>query len=360
MMANINLEKRYTASTLRQIVNPVVFILLSLVFSSIFIIIKGFNPFAVYSKMITYSYANRTGIANSVMAGIPLIFCGMSVAFASRMQLNNIGAEGQYAMGAIIGGGFVLFSPDMPMLLRSLLMLILCAAGGALWSLIAALMKAYWNVSETIVTLMLNYIALLYLEYLTYGPWKAPGQTTPTTKTIPIDMHLPYIGNTGISTSFLLAIMLAIFLFLFYRYSTVGYQIDMIKYSKKAAIYSGVDVRKYIVLVLALSGAIAGLAGYAQIAGNVHRLQARLPAGAGYTGIVIAYLSQHNPLVIILISILFGGLVNSGSALQIMGIPSQIVTMIQGSMMIFVIAGQFFNKYKIAIYKSSKQSQDVI
>jgi simple sugar transport system permease protein len=104
---------------------------------------------------------------------------------------------------------------------------------------------------------------------------------------------------------------------------------------------------------LGLSGAIAGLAGFVQITGVVHRVQAQLPGGSGYTGIVIAYLSQFNPLVVILVAVLFGGLENSSAAVQLLGVPSQIATMLQGSIMIFVIAGEFFNHYKVFINRNS-------
>lgn len=351
-VASIQLERRQTVPLSRKILNPIVFMLLGLAFSSIFIILKGFNPITVFSKMVTYSFMSMRGINNSIMAGIPLMFCGLSVAVAFRMKLNNIGAEGQYAMGAILGGGFALYGPEMPVFLRIIIMFLLCAIGGGLWAMIAAALKAYWNVNETIVTLMLNYIALLFLDYLTFGPWMAEGQTTAMTATIPEGMRLPNIGNTGINMGFILAIFIALIVYLFFKYTTAGYQIDVIKNSVNSADYAGINVKKYILIVLAISGAIAGLAGFVQVTGIVHRIQTRLPGGSGYTGIVIAYLSQFNPIVVILVSILFGGLVNSCAAVQIMGVPSQIATMIQGSIMIFVIAGEFFNHYKFVFNRT--------
>jgi ABC-type uncharacterized transport system permease subunit len=351
-IANIQLEKRQIIPLSRRILNPIFFVILGLAFSSIFIIAKGFNPFIVFSKMISYSFMSRRGIESSIMAGIPLMFCGLSVAFAFKMKLNNIGVEGQYAIGAILGGGFALFGPGMPVLPRIVTMFLLCALGGSLWAIIAAVLKAFWNVNETIVTLMLNYIALLFLDYLAYGPWMAKGQTTPITDAIPKEMYLPNISSTDLNAGFILAIVLAIIIYLFFKHTTIGYQIEVIKYSINSAEYAGINVKKYILLVLGLSGAIAGVAGYVQVAGIVHRLQTRLPGGSGYTGIVIAYLSQFNPLVVILVAILFGGLVNSSASLQIMGVPSQIATMIQGSIMIFVIAGEFFNNYKVVINRA--------
>lgn len=347
----IQLEKRHTVPLRNQILNPILFVLIGLVFSSIFILFAGFAPLAVFAKMISYSFLNLRGINGSIEAALPLILCGLSVAVAFHMNLSNIGAEGQYAMGAVLGGAFALFGPRMESPVKLVLMFILCAIGGALWALIAALLKAYWNVNETIVSLMLNYIALLFLDYLCYGPWMADKQTTAISESIPKSMYLPDIAGTHTNSAILIAILIAVLLTLFFRYTTAGYQIQVIKNSKKSAEYAGINVKKYIIFVFALSGAIAGLAGFVQVTGVVHRVQAQLPGGSGYTGIVIAYLSRFNPLVVVLVSILLGGLINSCAAVQIMGVPSQIATMIQGCVMISVIAGEFFNHYQITFPK---------
>jgi ABC-type uncharacterized transport system, permease component len=352
-IGTIQIEKKQNVPLRNKILNPIVFVLIGLAFSSILIIAIGFNPIAVYSKMLSYSFLNMRGISGSIKAGLPLMLCGLSVSIAFKMNLNNIGAEGQYAVGALLGGGFVLFGPPLPIPVQVLVMFALCALGGALWALIAAVLKAYWNVNETIVTLMLNYVALLFMDYLCYGPWMAQKQTSAITKPIPKEMFLQNIGNTKISTGIFIAIAIAILLYLFFKHTTAGYQIGVIRNSVKSAQYAGINVKRYILIVLGLSGAIAGLAGFVQITGVVHRLQAQLPGGSGYTGIVIAYLSQFNPIVVIIVSILLGGLENSCAAVQIMGVPSQIATMLQGSIMIFVIAGEFFNHYKVSINRNN-------
>ncbi|UWG96426.1 ABC transporter permease [Dehalobacter sp. DCM] len=352
-IGNIQFEKKQTVSLRKRILNPIVCVVLALVFSSLLIIANGFDPIAVYAKMISYSFLNARGLYNSINAALPLMFCGLSVAMAFKMNLNNIGAEGQYAIGAIFGGGFAIFGPALPTPLNLLVMFLLCALGGGLWAMIAAVLKAYWKVNETIVTLMLNYIALLFLDYLCYGPWMAPRQTTAMTTTIPKSMYLPSLGGT--SSGVLLAIGIAILLLLFLKHTTGGYQIGVIRNSTRSAEYAGIPVKRYILIVFALSGALAGLAGFVEVTGIVHRVQAQLPGGSGYTGIVVAYLSQFNPLVVILVSILFGGLQNSCAAVQLMGVPSQIATMLQGTIMIFVIAGEFLNHYKITYYSAGNR-----
>jgi ABC-type uncharacterized transport system permease subunit len=351
-IGTIRFEKKQIVPLRNKILNPIVFVLLGLAFSSVFIITNGFQPIPVFAKMISYSFLNARGITGSINAALPLMFCGLSVAIAFRMNLSNIGAEGQFAMGAILGGGFALYGPALPAPLALVVMFLLCALGGGLWAMLAAALKAYWKINETIVTLMLNYIALLFLDYLCYGPWMAPKQTTAMTATIPQSMYLPSLGGT--SSAVLAAIVIAILLHLFLKHTTDGYQIAVIKNSTQSAEYAGIPVKRYILLVFTLSGALAGLAGFVEVTGILHRVQAHLPGGAGYTGIVIAYLSQFNPLVVILVSILLGGLQNSCAAVQIMGVPSQIATMIQGTIMIFVIAGEFLNHYRITYYSAEK------
>lgn len=341
------IEKKQSVPLSIRIINPMLFVVLGFLFSAIFIAAAGFEPLRVFSKMISYSFFNLRGITSSLNAAMPLMFCGLSVAVAFKMNLNNIGAEGQFAAGAIAGAGVALYGPSLPFPVSAIVMVLFCMAGGAIWAAIAALLKAFWNINETIVTLMLNYIALLLLNYLCHGPWMAQKQTTAMSETIPDAFHIPMIA--GASSGVLIAIVCAVILTWFYRYTTGGYQMEVMKYSPRSAEYAGISVRKYIVIVFVMSGVLAGLAGYTQVSGILHRVQSELPGGAGYTGIVIAYLSRFHPMAVILVAFLLGGLANSCAVVQIMGVPSQIATMMQGTIMIFVIIGEFFSHYQVKL-----------
>lgn len=348
---NVLFEKRQLVPIHIRIAIPILSILLAFALNGLILLGLRFNPVEVYGKMISSSFLDESGLRYAVNAGLPLIFCGISVSIALAMNLNNIGAEGQYAMGAIVGGWFALFGPKLSSPLNLIVLFLLCALGGTLPALLAGLLKAFWNINETITTLMFNYIILLFMDYLCYGSWMAKGQTNPITNKIPKSMYLGYIGTSHINSGILLALVLAVICWLFFRYSTSGFQIKTIQNSTKAAEYAGISVKRNILAVLSLSGAVAGLAAFVQIAGTVHRVQAQMPGGSGYVGIVIAYLSKANPILVILISILFGGLDNSCSVVQIMGVPSQIAKMIEGSILIFVIAGNFFVTHKIKILR---------
>jgi simple sugar transport system permease protein len=275
------------------------------------------------------------------------MFTGLAVALGYRMNLNNIGADGQYALGAIFCVGVGLYGPPMPAVLKILVMFVAAMLGGALAALIAAVPRAMWNVSETILTMMLNYVFLNVLNYLMYGPWKELNQMVAQTREIDSSLWLPEIGNTGISLALLIAVAIAFLLWFLLKKTTWGYQMEVIRRSPRAAEYAGMSVKKNILITLCLSGAIAGLAGFAEVNGVLHRVQADLPNNAGYTGIVIAFLAYLNPLSTVLVAFLLGALQISAVAVQITGVPSQVATMIQGSIMLFVIAGEFFIRYRL-------------
>lgn len=314
MRNKLRLEKRESVSTIRIVLTSILFTLIAFAFCGIIIASVGFNPLEVYGKMLNKVFLSGKGIRKMINASLPLMFCGLGVALTFKMNLNNIGAEGQYAMGAIFGGAFVLYGPEIRGIGGGIILAVMCFLGGAFWALLCAIPKAYWNVNESITTLMLNYIALIILSYLVLGPWKMPGQNVGQTKRIPVGLEIPEIN--GIS--------------------------------------AGINIKRNIILALVISGGLAGLAGYVQYAGVSHRIMEQMPNNAGYTGIVIAYLSRLNPLVIVIVSILFAGLQNSSATVQIMGVPTQIATMIQGAVMIFVIAGDFFQRYKIVVNKEVK------
>lgn len=350
----LRLERKSSSSGLFVFLNSVLFVALALVFSAIFIIAVGFNPLEVYGKMFSKAFLSARGIRKAIESGLPLMLCGLGVSIAFRMNLNNIGAEGQYAVGAICGAAYVLYGPELPGVLGIIALAVCCFLGGAFWAMLCALPKAYWDVDESITTLMLNYVALILLSYLCLGPWKAKGQNVGQTEKIPDIFALPEIGETKISIAFPIVILIALLMFAFYKYTTSGYQINVIGKSINAARYAGINIKKNIMLVLALSGGLAGLAGFVQYAAVTGRVQENMPNNAGYTGIVIAYLARFNPIVVIIVSILFAGLQNSSATVQVMGVPAQIATMMQGAIMVVVIAGDFFQRYRIVLGDKKK------
>lgn len=352
----IRFEKREKQTALRTFVITLVCVLLTLVFCGIIIAASGFDPLKVYVEMFSKSYFSLSGIRKMLSACMPLLFCGLAVALTFKMNLNNIGAEGQYAIGVIAGGAFVMYGPAVQGPAGWLMLAACCFIGGALWALLSALPKALWDVNESITTLMMNYIALTVLTFLCQGPWKMKGQNVAQTARIPAGLELPdiVIGDFSVSLGIVFGVAVAVILYIVYKHTVAGYRISVIGNNPAAAKYAGINIKKTILTVMTVSGGLAGLAGYAQYAGVTHRIMEGMPNSAGYTAIVIAFLSRLNPIAVVVVSILFAGLQNGTAYVQAMGVSSRLSYMMQGAMMLFVIAGEFFIRYKLVIIREEK------
>jgi simple sugar transport system permease protein len=280
------------------------------------------------------------------------------------MKLWNIGAEGQFIMGAW-GAAAVVLTPILPaetptwlfipaMILAGLLF-------GALWGFIPGILKAKFNVNEIISSLMLNYIAISWVNFWVFGVWSEGGfqmsAKFPANAWLPrlLDMAdaLPFMR--GLTTHFGMVIAIvaaAILWFIIYR-SKWGYEIRLIGDNARAANYAGINISKNVILAMMVSGALAGLGGMSEITGVVHRLQTSpLAAGYGFTGIIVAWLAKLNPLVAIIVSILFGALLLAGREIQPSGIPK----MIQGIILVCLIASDFFLRYRVRIVKTGEEA----
>lgn len=349
MKSSFRFEKREKSSWIRTLLVTLICVVLALIFCAGIIAASGFDPLDVYREMFTRSFFSKKGIQKMLTASLPLIFCSLGVALTFRMNLNNIGAEGQYAIGVIAGGAFVMYGPQVEGTAGLFLLAVCCFLGGAFWAFLCAVPRAFWDINESITTLLMNYIALEILTYLTLGPWKMKGQNVAQTERIPAGLELPafQLGGFEVSVGIVLGILTAIAIFAIYKSTTAGYEMTVISHSPKSAAYAGMNIRKNILMVLSASGGLAGLAGFAQYTGVTHRIMEGMPNGVGYTAIVVAYLSRLNPLVVVLVSLLFVGLQNSTVYVQLMGVSFRIATMMQGAIMLFVIAGEFFQKYRL-------------
>jgi simple sugar transport system permease protein len=265
------------------------------------------------------------------------------------MTLWNIGAEGQLYLGATAATWFALHFPEAPALISLPSMVVLSMVAGGLWCLLAGVLKAYWDVNEIIITLMLNYIAILGVEYLIYVPWKDP-QTFgfPFTPFYGEGAHLPVLFGGRVHFGLIFALAAAAILSFVYGRTTFGFEVRAIGSNPRAAHYAGMNIKRTIILVMFFSGALAGLAGMSEIAGLHHRLQPDFSPGYGYTAIIVAWLAKLNPLAILGVSILFGGLLTGGDLIQItMKLPLSIVNILQATILFFILGGEFFRYYRI-------------
>jgi len=319
----------------------------------------GGDPLAIYAHIARAAFGNLGVFSDTLVIATPLILVGLACSLAFRMKLWNIGAEGQFYMGAlgasaVILAGWVPEGTPQPIALG--IMALAGIAAGAFWGLIPGLLKAKLKVSEIISTLMMNYIAIQLVNYFVFGVWSDSGFQM--SKVFPKMAWLPKLGDfakevplfRGLTTHFGLVfalIAVVIVWYILYR-SRWGYEIRLIGDNPRAAEYAGIDIVKNSVLVLVTSGALAGLAGMSEISGVVHRLQGAISSGYGFTGIIIAWLAKLNPIVVILVSVLFGGLILAGREIQPAGVPR----LIQGIILFMLIASDVLLRYRVRIARA--------
>ena len=335
----------------------------ALFLGGIVIAVVGGNPFVSYAYIARASFGDIGVLSDTIVKATPIILTALACSIAFRMKLWNIGAEGQFIMGAW-GASAVVLAPLLPPeTSRWIFIPAMALAGfgmGGAWGFIPGYLKAKFNVNEIISSLMLNYIAVSWVNYWIFGVWSEGGfQMSPK---FPEGASLPRLSDyastiplfRGLTThaGLLFGSVAAIILwFIVYR-SRWGYEIRLIGDNPRAAKYAGINIVRNTILVMALSGALAGLGGMSEVAGVVRRLQTSpINAGYGFTGIIVAWLAKLNPIVIILVSILFGALILAGREIQPSGIPK----MIQGIILVCLIASDFLLRYRVRLVRGEEE-----
>ncbi len=346
----LRLERTLEPSLTVRVMVPVLSIVLALLTGAVLLLLSGEDPIAVYRAMARGAFGDRYGVAETLVKTIPLLLTGLGVAVAFRMQLWNIGAEGQLYLGAIAATGTALFLfPDWPAVPLIGAMVLAGLIGGAAWGLIPGVLRALTGASETIVSLMLNYVAILFSEYLVHGPWKNPqGFGFPGTKQFPEAAWLPRYGTYRVHLGLVFGLVAAAVLWLILRRTRWGYELAVTGENPRAARYAGMRTRRNIVLVMALSGALSGLAGMSEVAGVGHQLQRSLSPGYGYTAIIVAWLGRLHPAGIVLVSFLLAALLVGGDQLQMaMGLPAAVAPMLQGTILFFLLGGEVLTRWRL-------------
>lgn len=353
----LKFEKRLSTSKKLTVLIPLVSILLALLVGAIFIFLTGYKPLEVYQVMLKGAFGSKYGLSETAVKAIPLILTGLAVSIAFRMKLWNIGAEGQLYMGAWAASYVALFMPGLPEPLVLPTMMLFGFVGGALWGLLPAIPRAFIGVNETITTLLLNYVAILWVAFFVYGPWKDPeGFNFPLTAPFGDAARLTKLFDTRVHTGIFIALIFVFIVYFLMKRTKWGYEIRVIGESQNAARYAGINIKRNILMVLALSGGIAGIAGMVEAAGLTYRLQPVMSTDYGYTAIIIAWLARLNPFAIVIVSFLFGGLLVGGYSVQSIGLPLTTAHMIQGLILFFVLGGEVFYRYRIKFKKRGGQA----
>ncbi|HEX5146597.1 MAG TPA: ABC transporter permease [Conexibacter sp.] len=329
-------------------------VLAALLVGAILLSALGNDPLATYRSMVDSSFGSPLAFSQTLTLAAPLILTAAAAAVVYRMRIYSIGQDGQLIAGAIAGSGIALvLGPGVPGLPTIVVVLLASVVGGLVWALIPALSRAYLGTNEVISTLMMNFIALGLMSYLVIGSmsqWRdKTNAAAAQAAAIPPQAGLPGFFEQA-DVGILIAIAVALLLAVAVRFTRWGFELRVIGDSIEAARYAGINVARHVVIVLCLSGALAGLAGGVQITSVTLSLD---PAGVdpglglGYTGIVVAALARLGLIASIPVAVLMAALLNAGPALQLIGIPSSLVVVLQGTILLFVAASQFFLSYRV-------------
>jgi general nucleoside transport system permease protein len=352
----VGLEKRLDQRASLTWLVPLLSILSALAFGALLLLITGRNPISVYQRIFERGFLSRSAMRGTLIAATPLAFTGLCAAAAFRLGVINVGGEGQLYLGAVGASWAALrFGGSQPLALTFVLMIVVGGLAGALWSAIAGVLRARLSTNEIITTLMLNYLAGIFLEYLIFNSrsyWRDTRSFGfPSGKQIPARSFWPSftVGGFEIPLGFTLASIVALLVWFLYRRTTFGYEVDVIADSPSAARYAGIKTRTKIVVVMALSGALAGIGGASDVGDFRHVLDAKgiQLAGYGYTGIVVAALARRHPVAVLFVAVLIGGLTNAGYALQGPDFPAGLVGTLQGLILFTAVAGEILTRYRV-------------
>ena len=332
-----------------EILLPIAAVLLAFAFGAIVLWVLGENPLEAYWILLSGAFGSVSGLTATLTKMTPLLLVGLGICISFRGGVINIGGEGQLIMGALATSAVALALPSWPGWLLLPVCLLAGAAAGAVWGGIAGVLKAWRNVNEILSTVMLNAIALQFMFFLLRGPMldpaqKAAGTNIPQSAALPEQIWLTrMVPRTTLHAGLFLALVLAVLVYFLLWRTTIGYRIRTVGLNASAARYAGIPVRFYVALSLALGGAFAGLAGAVEVIGVHHRMLEGLSGGYGFSGIVAALFGKLHPLGVIPASFLFGGLLVGADKMQrAIQVPSSLITVINGLVVMFVVASDLY------------------
>jgi ABC-type uncharacterized transport system permease subunit len=339
-------------------------VIIAFILGGVIFKIVGGKPLQALSFFYQAVFGNWGVFSDTLVKATPLIIIGVACAVAFKMRLWNIGAEGQFYAGAF-GASLVVLVPliplDSPKVLVIGMMMLMGMLFGGIWGFIPGFLRAKYKVNEIITTLMLNYIIINWNNFWIFDQWSDRGfQMTATFDRV---AWLPRLADyakeikafSGVTLHLgvIFGIVAAIIVWWIFRYSRWGYEIKLIGDNPNAARYAGINISKNIMLVMAFSGALAGLAGMSEISGVVHRLQESISPGYGFTGIIVAWLAKLNPFAIIPVSVLFAGLIVAGREIQ----PAGLSFLLQGIILFLLISSDVLIRYKISFVRVNKETE---
>lgn len=337
---------------------PLFAVLVALLIGALMLVALGVNPLVAFRALFMGAFGNWNAIADTVVKAVPLLFVGLGICIAFRGGVLNIGGEGQLVVGALSATAVTLSFPHLPGWALILISLIAGGLAGAIWGGIAGFLKAYFNVNEILSTIMLNYIAVYLMNYLLRGPMMDPlqvklGSFIPQTMRFPRAADLPRFAPTRLHLGVIIALVLAVLVYVFLWRTTIGFRVRMVGANTRAALLAGVNVKRYMVLSILLAGMLAGLGGAVEVLGVHHRMFTDGTAfgftgSAGFNGIVTALFGQLHPIGTIPASFLFGALLTGANKMQrVVQVPSALIGALNGLIVLLVAGSEILRRSSV-------------
>jgi len=350
------LRPRHTSAPVRAAVSLFFALALAGLLGSLVFALAGASPAAAWRAMAEGALGSGYSLGEVLLKTAPLTLTGLAVALCCRLNLWNVGAEGQFVCGALAACFVGLFvSPGLPPFWGLPAALIAGAVGGAAWAFLPGLLKARLGVSEILTTLLLNYVAALFMEHLYYGPWRDPeGMGFPGTVELPQNVWLPMLfpadWGTRAHWGLPLALLLAVGLWLLLERTRWGFRARVLGQSPKAAAYAGFRAARITITALCLSGALAGLAGAGELLGVQHRIQDGLASGFGFAGIIVAFLARLNLLAVPFAAWFLGAILVGADQLQTdLRLPGAVVLALEAALLFGALLGEFLAANRVQI-----------
>ncbi|MCY0875727.1 MAG: ABC transporter permease [Firmicutes bacterium] len=341
---------------MRAILLPLYAIVTGIVLGGLIMLIYHYNPVSAYGALFSGAFGNASALGNTLTYAVPLVLSALGIAVAFRAGLFNIGAEGQYWMGAIVAVWVGYHLVDWPMIPHIAIALLAAMVAGALWGgVIPGLTKAFVGAHEVITTMMLSYIAIFFGHYLLeQGPMMAPGYL-PQSPPVAASATLPYFAPLPTLTDgFWITIVMIILVHVLLFHTTLGYKLRAVGASANAARYGGMNIAWFTVLSLGISGGLAGLAGAVQMLGVENQLSDSFSSGYGYTAIVVSLLARNNPIGILFAGIFFAALSAGSQTMQInSGVSPYMTDVITGIVVFFVAADRLYAYLRIRLSRGA-------
>ena len=365
----IRIERRLEQPRWLTVAVPVVSIAVAFLVATLVLLATHHPPLHTFRRLFQAAFLDNGALSDTLVSATPLAFTGLCAAVAFRMNLFNIGGEGQLYAGAITGATAALLLAGAPSPVVIAAMMAAGAAGGAALAAIPGVLRAFFSTNEIITSLMLNYVVALVLDYLIFDSHSYLRDTSgfeasvfPQGKNLPDEATWPSwtVHGLVIPLGAVVAVVLAFLLWGLYARTRFGFEVTVIGDSARAGRYAGMRTRRKILAVMCLSGAIAGLGGASQDGDFRHQLDPRglTQANYGYAGIVVAALARYNPFAVLLVAFLLGGLQNAGYTLQGADFPNGLVGVLQGLILFCALGGELFVRYRVRIERRHRPAAE--